>query len=1076
MNSSHVAVNGKPNLSFSAQELAALKPIVIADFMRPLPGQKQAKSGMQNNITRNLFNWLEPALLATFSKSLNIGIWDDLVEHSMPVAQIYQEYDVDPSTSGWIQLYRAKPTKGLIDILRPFFEGHFVIGFELSPLQTVAFDMLGIPYVSLAIHPLRFMQDYKFMINSNIGDFQPLLPFSDTRDQIYFAAQLRRAELRGKIQLDLAADSAILFGQVEIDAALIGPRGVISLHDHLGEVSELCKRYENVYFKPHPYGGNGKEQARILAQFNNLHFVSHNPYALLAAPQIEVVAALTSSILTEAHFFGKKAHALSKIWQDRSNEPAYGISLLSSEFWKTLLACADKKKVLDQVISPPKVLTDITIKSLLNVSWETHGASPFSDSGISIILDKSMMFGIDQDADGMRRGKGWKSPSAELCWSGPTNSYLSFRLPPNATSNLLAEITLNGMAKKENPVLLKVFCQDQVLHERVIDSAGVIKFKIPLLERHNSALGDVLLEFVCSHGHSPHFIGGGPDRRDLSFALREIKVSSPKNALSFYVGERVDARDTLDNTRFMPYGWHRAEEHGIWTNGRRSRLRVTTHPIPEEDLELTLGSVSALLSDMVPVNTLIVSVNGVPCHTRQFKRGQPGDMSAGGVDITVPLPREVFCKSDSIAIIDFEIVACHSPQRAGFSSDTRELGLMIGYFSFNSAIRAIAEKPPEHIANIFGPFNIQTGLAVMARNSFLAIESAMDHPSPENKKLLHSLKGPRAINFNNSNHLDKDSGFVQYNANGSNINIFCGDVTRVSRIVKGNGNSILNNRYNVCYGAWELETLPSYLADTRYIEEYWGLSTFIADAARKRINVPVYAFPIPVALHFPDVLTPRARFGIPENVFAFLFTFSVDSTMSRKNPKAVLDAFQIAFPDPEESIVMVFKSMIKQASTQNREAFNKFKAEARKDPRVILVEETLDQDENASLYMRCDAYISLHRAEGFGLTMAEAMGYGKPTIATGYSGNLDFMNNNNSCLVKFKKVKMDSSLYHGQQQEWAEPDVADAASHMRRVVDDVRFREKIARAGKRKISEEFSNHAVGQKLLTRLQEIRKDRS
>ncbi len=1072
----YTTADASPSLTLSSSELKVLRPIIVADFMRPLPGQHKASSGMQNGITRNLFNWLEPALLNTFEQAPITAIWDDEDADSIPVAQIYAAYDVDPATVGWIQLYRAVPQADVVDLLRPLFEGCFVIGFELSPFQRAAFEALEVPYVSLAIHPLRFMQDYKFMVSSNIGSLTNLLPFAHTHEQISFAAQLRRAESRAKPQLDLEDGAAALFGQVEIDAALIGARGVISLQDHIGRVSDLCEQFETVYFKPHPYGGNGQAQARILAQFDNLHFVTHNPYALLAAPQINAVAALTSSVLTEAPFFRKKAYALSDIWQDRSEEPAYGIGVLSSEFWKTLLACADTDASSGLMVAPPAPLTDVTIKSLLNVSWETHGAPPVPDSGIEITFNKTMAFGKNQDADGMRRGDGWKAPSDNHCWAGPRGAFLSFRLPTYATSDVMVEISLNGMANKEHPVLLQIVCQDHVLVEKVLNTAGVMTLTVPLLSRLKSALGDVLLEFVCSHAHSPHVINGGPDRRKLAFAVHGINVKSPKNALFFYVGEKIHAHDTLGNTDFMPYGWHAAEDQGIWTNGRRSRLRATVHPIPEEDLIITLGNVRAFLSDLVPVNTLVVSVDGVPYHTRQFQRGQPGDIGLAGVDITVPLPRALFCKGDGIINIDLDVVACHSPAQAGFSSDTRELGLMVESFTFGSAIRMIAQRPSVHVANIFGPYNIHTGLAVMARNSFLAIQSAMVEPSPKMKPLPPALQGPRAVNFNNSNHLDENTGFVQHNAGSSDINIFSGDVTRVAHIVSQNGNTILKDRYNICYGAWELETLPTYLADTRYVDEYWGLSTFIADAARKRMNVPVYAFPIPVDLHFPDVLAPRTRFGIPEEAFAFLFTFSVDSTMARKNPEAVLKAFQTAFPDPNTPVVMVFKSMIRQASPLNRAAFNTFKGIAQKDPRIILVEETLNRDENASLYMRCDAYISLHRAEGFGLTMAEAMGYGKPTIGTGYSGNLDFMNSGNSCLVKFTKVEMDPTLYHGQQREWAEPDTDDAARYMRRIFEDVRFREMIARAGKRTIYTEFSNHSVGQKLLTRLQEIHEARS
>jgi hypothetical protein len=330
----------------------------------------------------------------------------------------------------------------------------------------------------------------------------------------------------------------------------------------------------------------------------------------------------------------------------------------------------------------------------------------------------------------MRRGGGWKAPSGDHCWAGPRGAFLSFRLPPYATTDLIVEISLNGMARKEHPVLLQIICQGHVLVEEILVTSSVVTLIVPLLSRLKSALGDILLEFLCSHAHSPHFINGNPDRRELAFAVRGIKVNSPKNALSFYVGEKIHARDTLNNTHFMPYGWHAAEDQGIWTKGRRSRLRVTIHPIPEEDIMLTLGNMRALLSDMVPVNTLVMSVDGVPYHTQQFQRGQPGDIELGGVDITVPLPRDAFCKPDGIVHIDLDVVACHSPQQAGLSTDTRDLGLFVESFTFNSATRMIAERPSVHVANVFGPFNIHTGFGVWRATAFsqFKVRWKMRHP------------------------------------------------------------------------------------------------------------------------------------------------------------------------------------------------------------------------------------------------------------------------------------------------------------------------------------------------------------
>ena len=1070
MNVSSAITHAVNALYLSSSQLSALKPIVIADFMRPMPHRVQIGSGVQNNITRQLFNWLEPTLAQTFAGRATVGLWETDDLNGLPVDEIYESYDVDPVIVGWIQLYRAEPNYKTLELLRPYFEGSFVIGFELSPFQQNVFNALGVPYVSIAFHALRFMRDYKFMLKSNFGNLQALQRFALPPEQIGFAAQLRRAQFR-ETPLDLKGRAAVLFGQVEIDTALIGGRGLISLQDHITEISQLCAEFDTVYFKPHPYSATSQEQALVLSQFENVKRSTHNPYALLAASQVEVAASLTSSVLTEAPFFGKKPWALSNIWRSHSETPAYGIELLSTAFWRALLGSVDTVQMSEQRLDTAVPMTDVTVKSLLNVSWETHGAAAIPVSGFEITLNKGLEIGLGREGTKMLCGSGWKVPSNDHCWAGPRDAFLSFRLPLHRTPDLTAKIIVSGLATKDYPVLLQIHSEGQVLGETVLETSGLVVLNIALKASSISALGDVLLEFVCSHAHSPKFINGGSDQRALAFALRRVEIISPKAALPFYIGETVQARDTKGNTRFMPYGWHEAEEEGIWTNGRRSRLRITVDPVPDRDIELTLGNVRALLSEMVPVNVLVVSVDGVAHHTHKFRLGEPGEMGRSGVDIVVSLPREVFCKPDGIVNIDLDVVACHSPALAGLSSDTRELGLMIQHFSFNSAIRSLATRSSTHVANIIGPFNIHTGLSVMARNSFLAINSIMEDPEADKMRLPEGLLGPRAVNFNNSSHPDENFGFVQQDQDGSDVNIFVGDVTRVAQIVRKDGNTILQNRHNICYGAWELERLPTYLANSRYVDEYWGLSNFIADAARKRMNVPVYAFPLPVDLHFPDTVTPRARFGIPEEAFAFLFTFSVDSTMARKNPEATLDAFQSAFPDPNVPVVMVFKSMIRQASASNREAFDAFKARAKQDPRVILVEETLSRDENASLFMGCDAYISLHRAEGFGLTMAEAMGYGKPTIGTGYSGNLDFMNDANSCLVKYAKVKMEPGVYHGQQLEWAEPDFEDAARHMRHIFEDVCFREKIARAGKRTIYQEFSTKVVGQKLLARLQEI-----
>jgi glycosyltransferase involved in cell wall biosynthesis len=1061
---------GAGHLDFGLIESGALHPVVTADFMRPPPGMHNANSSMHNVITAKLLNWLQPSLTSVFGTSASMVRWDDEDAGTLPVREIYESHDVDPSTPGWIKLYRASPTPEAVELLRPFFAGTFVIGFELSPYITSALNALSVPYVSLAIHPLRFMADYKFMVASNLEALGGLADIARQKADISFAAQLKRADMLSHRTPDLEDDCAVLFGQVGVDASLIGPKGLVSLQERMPELRALCAGFDKVYFKPHPYAGDVTDQLRVLQQFENVEFVTDNPYALLSSPQVSAVAALTSSILSEAAYFGKKRVPLTDFWRDLADEPAFGIDVLSPMFWDTLLSLARHEHTDPDRIRQIRPLADTRLKTLLNVSWETHGRTDIPETGIELAPGQTVKFGSDNAGDALCVGGGWKQPSQDHRWAGPDGAYLSFRLPSSIMTDLSGTLTVVGMGRKEMPILLQLICKDHVLAEKVMDVSGSTDIQIDFPAALRTSLGEMQIEIRCSHGRGPKFLIGGGDRRTVSVSVYKLRLDMPQNALHFDIGKTIKACDFDAEAPFLEHGWHTPEESGIWTNGNLSRLTIVASTIPETDLVLNLGNVRALMSDLVPLNNLIISVEGKKCRRVAFHRGQPGDLSVRGMDISVPISREAFCTEGRKVHIDFEVVACHSPALAGISSDPRQLGLFFDTFRFDAAITDIARRPSEHIANVFGPFNIHTGLAVMTRNAFASIQEAMS----QDVTPAH-LKGPRAINFNNSAHFDEDTGFVNPDENGSDINIFNGDVTRIARMVSQNGSDFLNGRYNICYGAWELETMPTYLADTRYIDEYWGLSTFIADAARKRMDVPVHAFPIPVDLHFPETLRSRSSFDIPDEAFVFLFTFSVDSTMARKNPEAVLEAFQQAFPDPQEPAFLVIKSMVRQASKANKAAFQAFKARVARNPRVRLIEETLSRDDNASLYMCSDAFVSLHRAEGFGLTMAEAMGYGKPTIGTGYSGNLDFMTPDNACLVTFDKVEMDPDMYHGQQRMWAEPHIHDAAQHMRRVYDDILFREKIARAGKRTIYEDFSKLSVGRKLLERINDIREAR-
>ena len=214
--------------------------------------------------------------------------------------------------------------------------------------------------------------------------------------------------------------------------------------------------------------------------------------------------------------------------------------------------------------------------------------------------------------------------------------------------------------------------------------------------------------------------------------------------------------------------------------------------------------------------------------------------------------------------------------------------------------------------------------------------------------------------------------------------------------------------YRIAYWYWELETAPANWGDmARAVDEIWVATNFVAEAVRS-------VAPVPVRTLFPGValgsFQPRSRraFGLPareDGRFAFLFSFHMTSVMERKNPLGLIRAFRQVF-SPAEPVDLVLKTT----------SFGRFDAQlaelraAAKDANITVLDRVLSPDETLSLMDACDAYVSLHRSEGLGLTMAEAMLLGKPVIATRYSGNLDFMDDQNSLLVDYKLVRTGRSV------------------------------------------------------------------
>ncbi len=284
------------------------------------------------------------------------------------------------------------------------------------------------------------------------------------------------------------------------------------------------------------------------------------------------------------------------------------------------------------------------------------------------------------------------------------------------------------------------------------------------------------------------------------------------------------------------------------------------------------------------------------------------------------------------------------------------------------------------------------------------------------------------------------------------------------------GDALFRGPYNIGYWAWELSRFPdAWLPALTLLDEIWAPSRFIQQAIAEKTDLPVTWMPLAVE---PTLALPgsRADLGLPDATFLFLFFFDFRSYLSRKNPWAVIRAFAQAFSRSDPRVGLVIKTNGMEESLPAYQEFTR--SPLLDDPRIILIDRVLDDREIKSLVNHCDCFVSLHRAEGFGRGLAEAMFMGKPVIATGYSGNLDFMNPANSCLVDYRLIPVGEHEYpFGSGQYWAEPDIGMAADWMRTLASDPALATEIGLAGAATIRRQHSFAAIGARYRSRLRRL-----
>ena len=301
------------------------------------------------------------------------------------------------------------------------------------------------------------------------------------------------------------------------------------------------------------------------------------------------------------------------------------------------------------------------------------------------------------------------------------------------------------------------------------------------------------------------------------------------------------------------------------------------------------------------------------------------------------------------------------------------------------------------------------------------------------------------------------------------INVLCVNADATPEFAKSAGPGFFRRRYTVGYWFWELERFPpTQHAAFDYVDEVWTASRFVASSIRAAGMKPVYTIPLPVPTPKTSPHVTRESLGLPPG-FIFLFMFDFFSVLERKNPIGLIEAFERAFR-PNEGPTLVLKTINGGARLNELE---QVRAAARRRPDVRIIDTYYSADEKNSLLALCDCYVSLHRSEGLGLTMAEAMAFEKPVIATGYSGNLDFMTPENSYLVDYVTGAVPAACHpYPEGTPWAEPNVDRAAEYMRRVFHSPQEAAARAARARRDVLATHDAKSAGRALARRLDQIR----
>jgi glycosyltransferase involved in cell wall biosynthesis len=375
---------------------------------------------------------------------------------------------------------------------------------------------------------------------------------------------------------------------------------------------------------------------------------------------------------------------------------------------------------------------------------------------------------------------------------------------------------------------------------------------------------------------------------------------------------------------------------------------------------------------------------------------------------------------------------------------------------------------------VIGPFEKASGLGQATRlsasviaqigadPSLITVNSVnfgLDNPAPEGFSTVGELSGYKRAKINLI-HLNAESIPLAY---AYQPDVFSG-------------------AYNIGYFFWELSTPAAcHYLGMEMLDEIWVSTEYGVQIYQPEFKGPVSNVGMCYE-ELPEINRTTARdyvqglFGFDAEKFVFLVVFDSFSFVQRKNPLGVLKAFAAAFEGNKDvRLVIKTQNRRKVADPVQIDIWTQVDAMVKADKRIVVLNETLSYDDLLLLKKGCDAYVSLHKSEGWGFGMIEAMGLGIPVVCTAYSGNMDFCSEETAWLVGYQEVELapDDYIFVRKGQKWAEPDVGDAAQQMQAVYANPVARTAKAAAGLAFVRQNFSAKAIAKRYETRLRDILK---